>query len=72
MSPATVKQLIDPKLLEQIDVRVGTIEAVSDVPGSDRLVQLRVDFGDHTRTIVARMNLNPAVQNSAALTWDML
>jgi tRNA-binding EMAP/Myf-like protein len=28
---------------------------VADVPGSDKLVQLRVSFGDHERTIVAGM-----------------
>jgi tRNA-binding protein len=55
MSPAPVKPLFDPKLLEQLDVRVGTIEAVHDVTGSDKLVQLRIQFGDHTRTIVAGM-----------------
>jgi tRNA-binding protein len=53
MVPAAIKPLIDPKLLEQLDVRVGTIETVSDVPGADKLVQLRVSFGDHTRTILA-------------------
>jgi tRNA-binding protein len=53
MSPAPVKPLIDPKLLEQLDVRVGTIAEVTNVPGSDKLVQLRVDFGDHSRTVVA-------------------
>ncbi len=55
MEPAPIKPLIDPKLLEQLDVRVGTIESVSDVPGADKLVQLRVNFGDHTRTILAGM-----------------
>ena len=53
MSPAPIKPLIDPSFLEQIDIRIGTIEAVHDVPGSDKLVQLRVQFGDHVRTIVA-------------------
>lgn len=53
MPPAPVKPLIDTKFLEQLDVRVGTIESVSDVHGSDKLVQLRVRFGDHTRTIIA-------------------
>jgi tRNA-binding protein len=53
MQPAPVKPQIDSKVLDQIDVRVGTIEAVLDVPGSDKLVQLRVHFGDHVRTIVA-------------------
>jgi tRNA-binding protein len=55
MTPAAIKPLIDTTLLEQIDVRVGTIRAVTDVPGSDKLVQLRVDFGDHARTILAGM-----------------
>jgi len=50
---APIKPIIDPEVLEQIDVRVGTIEGVDDVPGADKLVQLRVNFGDHTRTIVA-------------------
>lgn len=53
MVPAAIKPHVDPKLLEQIDVRVGAIETVRDVPGSDKLVQLRVNFGDHTRTILA-------------------
>ncbi len=63
MTPAPVKSSIDPKLLEQVDVRVGAIEAVSDVAGSNKLVQLRVNFGDHSRTIVAGLKqerANPA------------
>lgn len=55
MTPAPVKPPIDVKLLEQLDVRVGTIESVADVPNSDRLVLLRVNFGDHTRTILSGM-----------------
>ncbi|HXB22976.1 MAG TPA: hypothetical protein VNV88_16425 [Candidatus Solibacter sp.] len=43
------------ELLEKIDIRVGTIRSVTDVPNSDKLVQLRVSFGDHERTIVAGM-----------------
>ena len=39
--------------LEKIDIRVGTILAVEDVPNSDKLVKLSVSFGDHTRTILA-------------------
>jgi methionine--tRNA ligase beta chain len=53
MTPAPLKPLVETKLLDQIDVRVGTIESVRDVPGSEKLVQLRVSFGDHTRTVVA-------------------
>ena len=51
--PAPVKPPIAFEAFEKIDVRVGTILSVTDVPGSDKLVALRVDFGDHQRTIVA-------------------
>jgi len=49
------KPLITPDVLDRIDVRVGTILKVDDVAGSDKLVALRVSFGDHERTIVAGM-----------------
>jgi tRNA-binding protein len=39
--------------LNKLDVRVGTIQAVDDVENSDKLVQLTVDFGEFTRTILA-------------------
>ena len=41
--------------LERIDIRVGTIVSVNDVEGSDKLVKLTVDFGDHRRSILAGM-----------------
>ncbi len=53
MTPARVKPIITLDVLNQIDVRVGTILSVADVANSDNLMQLRVDFGDHERTIVA-------------------
>jgi hypothetical protein len=34
MKPAQVKPPISPELLNQIDIRVGTIESVSDVANS--------------------------------------
>ena len=37
---------------EKLDVRAGTIIEVNDVPDSKKLVQLRVDFGFATRTVV--------------------
>lgn len=55
MTPAPIKPTISAELLEKIDIRVGTIRSVSDVPESEKLVQLRVSFGDHERTIVAGM-----------------
>lgn len=52
---AAVKPVISPEMLEKIDVRVGTIELVEDVRGSNKLVKLTVNFGDHKRTILAGM-----------------
>lgn len=34
---------------------MGAIELVEDVPKSDKLVRLTVDFGDHKRKILAGM-----------------
>ena len=55
MTPAPVKPAVPFSALEAIDVRVGTIRRVEEVPKSDRLLRLIVDFGDHTRTILAGM-----------------
>ena len=52
-TPAAVKPIVSPDALKALDIRVGTISGVDDVAGSDRLVILAVDFGDHTRRIVA-------------------
>jgi tRNA-binding protein len=53
MTPAPVKPIVQLSALEALDIRVGTIQAVEDVPRSDRLMRLRVSFGDHQRTILA-------------------
>ncbi len=53
MTLAPIKETISFDVLDQIDVRVGTIERVDDVPGSKKLVRLTVHFGDHHRTILA-------------------
>jgi tRNA-binding protein len=63
MTPAPIKPAVPFSALEAIDVRVGTIRAVEDVPKSDRLLRLVVDFGDHSRRILAGMKrerANPA------------
>ena len=52
---APFKPVIPFSLLEQLDVRVGTIVAVEPLPKSDRLVRLGVDFGDRTRNVVVGM-----------------
>jgi tRNA-binding protein len=53
--PAPVKPAVSFDAVERLDVRVGTIEAVEDVAGSTKLVRLRVNFGDHRRSILAGM-----------------
>jgi len=52
---APVKPTISFDVLDKIDVRVGTIELVEDVEGSDKLVKLTVDLGDHKRSILVGM-----------------
>ncbi|HYV25867.1 MAG TPA: hypothetical protein VE969_11580 [Pyrinomonadaceae bacterium] len=55
IKPAPIKPTITLADLERIDVRVGTILSVEDVAGSDKLLKLTVDFGDHRRKIFAGM-----------------
>ena len=52
---APIKPVVSLEVLNQIDIRVGTIISVADVPASDKLLQMRVNFGDHERTVVAGM-----------------
>lgn len=55
-----VKKTISIELLEQIDIRVGTIEMVGEVKGSEKLVRLTVDFGDFKRNILAGLKTERA------------
>ncbi|HJQ23940.1 MAG TPA: tRNA-binding protein [Blastocatellia bacterium] len=55
MQPAPIKPMISFADVEKLDVRVGTIVHVEEVKGSDKLLKLTVDFGDHQRTILAGM-----------------
>lgn len=52
---SAIKPLVPSEVLERIDVRVGTIERVEEVKGSDKLVKLVVDFGDRRRNILVGM-----------------
>jgi len=52
---APVKPTISFDVLEKIDIRVGTIKLIEDVKGSNKLLKMTVDFGDHTRTILVGM-----------------
>ena len=55
MEVAPVKPKVPFELLDKIDVRVGTIELVEDVPKSEKLMKLTVDFGDHKRNVLVGM-----------------
>jgi len=55
MTPSPIKPPVPLSALEALDIRVGTIEAVEDVPGSRKLLRLTVNFGDHRRTILSGM-----------------
>jgi methionine--tRNA ligase beta chain len=52
-SPSPVKPTVALATLEELDIRLGTIRDVADVPESKKLVRLTVSFGDHSRTILA-------------------
>lgn len=53
--PAPIKDEITFADFEKLDIRVGTIVSVTDVDGSDKLLRLRIDLGDHERTILSGM-----------------
>ena len=53
MNPAPVKETISYEDFEKMDIRVGTIISVLEVKKSNKLMKLNVDFGDHTRSILA-------------------
>ena len=52
-TPAPVKSVVGVAALEALDIRVGTIERVEEIPGSEKLMKLTVNFGEHSRTILA-------------------
>lgn len=63
MTPAPIKPLISMADLDKLDIRIGTIIDVTEVEKSDKLMKLAVDFGDHTRSILASIRQereNPA------------
>lgn len=52
---APIKPTISIDVLEKIDIRVGTIKRVEDVSGSNKLLKMTVDFGDHERNVLVGM-----------------
>ena len=71
MIPAPIKDLIAFEDFEKLDIRVGTIVSVTEVENSNKLMKLMVNFGDHTRSILAGIKQersNPAeIENFQAL-----
>ena len=53
MQPAAVKPSVSIEDLDKLDIRVGTIESVAEISSSNKLMKLTVNFGDHSRTILA-------------------
>ena len=53
MNVAPIKPMILFEDFEKIDIRIGTIELVEEIKGSQKLVRLIVDFGNHKRNIIA-------------------
>ncbi len=48
--PVPIKPIIPFSDLEKIDIRVGTIELVEDIPGSDKLVKMSVNFTNEVKS----------------------
>jgi tRNA-binding protein len=53
LTPAPLKPIVAIAAVEALDIRVGRIERVEDVSCSDKLIKVIVNFGDHSRTILA-------------------
>lgn len=51
--PVSIKPTVGIAAFEALDIRVGTIERVEEIPRSEKLMKLTVNFGDHMRTILA-------------------
>lgn len=47
--------LVDPSDFKKLDIRVGTVKEAERVRGSERLILLKVDFGNYTRQSLAGM-----------------
>jgi len=60
LTPAPLKPPVTREDIDKLDVRVGTVIAVEDVPISTKLVRLRVDLGDHVRVVLAGLKTERA------------
>ena len=53
MRQAPIKQLITIDDIDKLDIRAGLILSVNEIAGSDKLMKLIVNLGDHRRSILA-------------------
>ncbi len=53
LAPAPIKPTVAITTLEALDIRVGTIERVEEIPRSAKLMKLSVNFGGYSRTVLA-------------------
>ncbi len=53
LKSVSIKPLVPYDVFEKMDVRIGTIIRVEEIRGSDKLMRLLVNFGDHERKILA-------------------
>lgn len=53
MQPAPLKPSISFEDFSRVDVRLGTIVAVEEIPKSRSLMRLRVDLGNRTVQVIA-------------------
>jgi len=71
LETAPVKPIVSFDEFDKLDIRVGTIQRIEGIKGSDKLVRLVVSFGDHQRNILAGIKQersNPAeIEGSQAL-----
>ena len=75
-TPAPIKPIGQLLALDALDIRVGTIEQLEEVPRSHKLMRLTVNFGDHSRKILAgirkeRDNLEEIVGKQALLVVNL-
>jgi tRNA-binding protein len=58
--PAAIKPKVAIADLDKLDIRVGMIENVERLAGSEKLVKLTVDFGDRCRTVLTGLRTDRA------------
>jgi methionyl-tRNA synthetase len=53
------------EIQQKLEIKIGHITSVEDVPKSNKLIKLTVDFGDETRTVVT--NIKPHLNSEISI-----